>query len=256
MPDAIDIAAVEDVCRRLAPDLTAVPLYILRAEELPADRGGLVKVLGYTYPDLDAHLADVIGDEWRGRGPAMVLSAEQIAADHPPEQLASMFLSVAVHELAHVLDMAALYPLEPARSESPRKQRPPSAVELAEARHLAGSVSGPELPDEPEHHHGPGFLRACVHLLHRADALGVPLWRSTIVGGGDRKKCFGSDRYAAALGGEPVRMAGASFAEIGRTPIPAALVELWQAERDGLPLPARYRSSPAKEKTCPPLASP
>ncbi len=247
MPDAFDTAAVEAFLRRLAPkDLPpSRPLYVLAAADLPADRGRDVKVKGYTYEALDLHLADVIGDRWRGRGPAMVVSAAEVALDCHPDQLAGMVLAVAVHETAHILDPTWKYP----RKATRRTAGVPSRPQLALARQLASSVSEPDLPDEPDSHHSAIFVRTGVHLLHRAEALGVFLWASTVVGGGDRKKCFGAERYRVALGDELARMAGASFAAIGKSPVPAALVELWQRERDGLPLPERYRQ-PVKEKPC------
>src|SRR4051794_2448099 len=114
--DPIDELCAEaaDLCRRLAPlDLADVPLYVVPASRVPKDRGGDTCHLGFTAPSLDLHLRGAIGRGWRGRGEVIVLrdeAAEGMAGVSGRE----LFLTVAVHELAHILDRDAVNPDAPA----------------------------------------------------------------------------------------------------------------------------------------------
>jgi hypothetical protein len=73
------------------------------------------------------------------------------------------------------------------------------------------------------------FIRAALHLAHRAAALGVDLTPRDVFDA----ETYGltpTGRYVAALGDEPDRLAGCDFATVARTPPPAAFGELWLAD--------------------------
>src|SRR4051812_26255435 len=114
--DAIDQLCNEaaDLCRRLAPlDLARTPVYVVPASRVPKDRGGDTCHLGFTAPSLDLHLRGAIGRGWRGRGEVIVLR-DEAAEGMPGVGGRELFLTVAVHELAHILDRCAVDRDEPA----------------------------------------------------------------------------------------------------------------------------------------------
>ncbi len=73
------------------------------------------------------------------------------------------------------------------------------------------------------------FIRAALHLTHRAAVLGVDLTPRDVFDAephGLAPTC----RYMAALGDEPDRLAGRDFATIEQAPPQAAFAELWLAD--------------------------
>ena len=203
-------AEAAELCTRLAPiDLDRVPVYVVPQTRVPADRGGRSAFAGFTHPTLDLMLKDVIGAEWRGRGAAMVIH-QHYTADR------ELFASIVVHELAHVLDRPAPYSIAPVDEEP--------ACLATRSRAVGEAVARPDrLADlAPETGHEWPFVRAVSHLEHRARELGVALDPFTLL----PHSFYGLSAlryYRCALGDEPARMAGASFAEIATHAPPAGL---------------------------------
>lgn len=209
-----------EICRTLAPlDLASVPLYVVRQSALPPNRGGNSLCWGYTSPNLDVQLEDLIDAEWEGRGAAMVVN-DGLAAmvDAYTHHARDLVRSVALHELAHVLERerGLFYGLEDANP--------------AEVAVVALAVGKEVATDRPVNvaNHGPMFVRIACHLIHRATVSGLDLCPRVALGGYGLKAYSGLRAYLAALEGEPERMAQEPFSVIRRLPIPPPFIELWQ----------------------------
>jgi hypothetical protein len=222
---AIDdiIAVTERTCRVIAPqDLGDVPLYIVPVSRLPADRGGLSVCDGFTSPSLDLYLRDVIGPAWHGRGACMVVRDVAPEGTMDERDVATAFMGVAIHELAHILGRWELY--------APRNEADDAI--LAEATDMARRVAGPLVSEHrriPFYGHGATFIRIVLHLCHRADVANVPVAPREVcdtVG-----HCLSPiNVYRSALGAEPRRLARASMREVVATPYPKAFWHLWTSD--------------------------
>ena len=217
------LARAEGLCRAVAPlDLGDEPLYIIAQSSLPADRGGRSVAYGFTTPNLDLCLQDVIGPAWRGRGGCFVLGDAELAGLDAFDAEAYV-TSVALHELAHILDRPPV--------DRGQEGGDPNRL-LFESLCIGRAVAQDPSPvDEAASFeaHGLRFIRAALHLRHRAVALGalVPLYCY----------CAGSQyglshplRYREALGDEPARLADRPIRDILAAPCPEAFSRLWAAD--------------------------
>ena len=233
-------ADLESLCRSLAPADVTTPLYILFRHELPEDCIG-ANVRGLWAPGLDLLARNVLGDRWRGRGVGLLLDAistswdgfcmdaQSGAIDSPDSHLVPLLIGITLHELAHELQN------RPPRSRSLSPDHPDAAFTAAHALNFLRATpdewpaeSGPQAP-RPMAGHGKRWIRAALHLHHRAACLGVKLPRHYIA----QTSFYGLSPigdYAAALGDEPARMVQASFKQIRRQPMPPAFIELWDAD--------------------------
>jgi hypothetical protein len=209
-------------CRRLAPELEGLPVYVAVWSRLPEDRRGSRSSGGYTYCGLAGGLRDLIGEEWAGHGFAMVVNDANCDTMHE-EDRRDYFLSTAVHELAHWLEDPAKWKAEAAYGAT---ITPGRAVEVAKAITTWHQIAGerPRLEFHDADRHGPRFIRAAAHLYHRAGGHRSQLFPRDVYGGYQRPRWSGAPAYEAALGAELTRMAGRSFAEIhAEPPAPAFL---------------------------------
>jgi len=225
-------AQAEALCRAVA-NLGNKPLYILLSENLPFEVHWPDRLMGFTSQWLDLVLQPVLAQQgrWRGRGPAMVVAPEVIAADlaelgRPARRrcFAPTFFGVALHELSHILDAGPAGGLEP----------PADLVGFARAvveAQLAGVTAPTNGPSAtiPWRRHELGFIRVALHLAHRARASGVWL-QSTDVFDATAYELLPTRRYAAALGDEPARLAGCPLADVRATPPPAPFIALWRRD--------------------------
>jgi hypothetical protein len=77
--------------------------------------------------------------------------------------------------------------------------------------------------------HGDRFLRAALHLCHRAELTGA--WVPTAqVCGGWRYRLSPARAYRAALGDEPRRLTGAAIRDVLDSPAPGPFARLWAAD--------------------------
>jgi hypothetical protein len=216
--DAI-IATGHALCRTIAArDLGDLPLYIVRQSAIATAFGAADACSAYTTPSLDLYLADRI-QNYRGRGPCMVVNDLALLADVHPEDLENVTLGTIVHELAHILDRPALY--DERRDVEPDRIQFESLV-LAEA--ITRPRPTPQVP--PYHGHGASFIRIALHLRHRAWQNGVHLLANELCGGSRYGLSPGS-AYKGALGDEPRRLAHLTFKQIAAIEPPAAFTQLW-----------------------------
>jgi len=226
-------ARAETLCRAVAPDLAGRPVYVVLAADLPAELRWPDRLEGLTTRYLDLILRPTLEPlgRWRGRGPAMVVNPQAIAADlaelgRPARRrcFARTFLGDVLHELAHILDAGLIGGPEP-----PASLVTFAALALkAELDGVTAPTNGPSATIPWRRHEAP-FIRIVLHLAHRARACGAWLFAEDLFDAVE----YGlspTRRYAAALGDEPGRLAGCAFANIQATPQPAAFAELWQAD--------------------------
>jgi len=218
------LARAETLCRDIAGiDLGEMPLYVVGQWQLPAHLGGNSICDGFTSPNLDLCLRPAIGARWRGRGPCMVVRGVETVGAMDAHDAEQAFLSVAIHELAHIV---ARYPLLSDQSESDH------AAIAAQADRLAQQVAAPR-PIEtrliPFFGHGARFIRTALHLCFRAALVGTPM-SPTAVFNGEGYCLSHVNRYRTALGDEPNRMVADSFREILEQPYPPEFWQIWTTD--------------------------
>ncbi len=240
-------ARAEALCRAVAPELADRPLYVLLRSELPAELRGDDDTLGCTMTHLDAIVRPELErlGRWRGRGPAMIIDAEGVAttlARRPRESrrrsFLRAFLAVALHELAHILDIGI--------GDANPDMDPPAGLVALGRRILAAEASG-ELPPTngdsaaiPWRWHEWRFIRIAIHLAHRATLAGIDLSPRDIFDAGEHG-LSATWEYAAALGDEPLRMASLDFAAIRSVRVPPAFAAVWRRDMLRWLLPATSR---------------
>jgi hypothetical protein len=213
-------AKAEALCRRIAPlDLGDAPLYIVPQSRVPANLGGKSVCDGFTAPSLDLYLKDVIGPGWRGRGGCIVVNDTDFGGMDAAD-IETAVSAIALHELAHILERPALY--------RDRRGEDPLRVQL-EALIVGQMIAEDTATAKPFDGHGAGFIRAALHLRHRADVAGmlIPLFYYCA---GNHYGLSHPSRYREALGDEPARLAEASFKQILASPYPTAFWRLWTVD--------------------------
>ncbi|MBM3984031.1 MAG: hypothetical protein FJ304_27950 [Planctomycetes bacterium] len=215
----------ESLCRRVAPrDLAGVPVYVVPQSAALGLFGHAKECDGFTVPSLDLYVRHAIGPAWRGRGPCMVVNDIALVAD-VPEDLEPYFLATAIHELAHILERPELY--------SGRSEPEPARLTF-EALVIARAVAEPptDVTEAAEFlTHDERFIRAALHLCHRAARVGEPVPLSLVW----NHRCYGMSHvraYRAALDDEPRRMADARIRDVLATPPPEPFARLWADDLD------------------------
>lgn len=210
------------LCRAVAAgEFDGRSLYIVPQSRLPDALGGLSVCQGYTTPRLDLHLREYIPG-YQGRGPCMVVNDREIREGRSDPDFEYYFLATAIHELAHILIAPRLYD-EPAK-ETPktiRREARKTAQYLTEEMPEGGP---PPFPD-----HGSIFIRAALHLCHRAERNGVCIEANEVCAG-YRYGLSHARRYQQALGDEPERMLDVPIARVVETTRPEAFDQLWKED--------------------------
>lgn len=226
-------AQAEALCRTLAPDAATGAFYaVLRSDLPPEYQGGDGGALALTSRHLDLMLRPTLERQgrWRGRGPAILLDAAEIAA-HSAKRIRParrrVFPVVAagavLHELAHIINAGPRDDAEP----------DPGFVQFSRlvlAADLTGKIDATNGPGAlvPWHSHEAAFIRIALHLAYRANALGyavmtIGLFDAAMYG---LSPTYG---YVAALGDEPERLADRPITTVSHVPPPPAFAELWDA---------------------------
>ena len=226
--EQIDIDAVcaraESLCRTVAPlDLGDTPLYIVPQSRLPDELGGKAVCDGFTSPSLDLYVQDVIGPAWRGRGACMVVNDTDFGGQMDAFDIESAISGIALHELAHILERPAAY--------RDRQGADPLRIQF-EALCLGDAVSHEPTPAEiaaPFQGHGLRFIRAALHLRHRADLAGT-LVSIYYYCAGTYYGLSHPNRYRDALGDEPAQLANMSIRDILDTEYPEAFWHQWTTD--------------------------
>ncbi len=155
------LAEAESVCRQIATlDLANYPLYILPQSRLVGLFGQAGNAYAYTTPSLDLYVRDYI-DDWRGRGPCVVINDLALDEDCDPEFHREMVLNSAIHELAHILDRPQLVP-----------DRNVDPVRIQFETLVIANAANSEQSTPASHGHGLSFIRIAVHLVGRANLNG------------------------------------------------------------------------------------
>jgi hypothetical protein len=190
---------------------------------------------------LDLIAKPAIGERWQGRGPAILLNDQslwRLACQRAekcltPAASARLFFAhqicpaVALHEFGHVCDDGFTRP----EVMTPERY---AAKLLPEFRSFLASAEVTPL-ERPDLHHGATWIRCTLHLIHRAvlarpfSSLGLELHFVTLVTEGYRLSP--TWKYEAALGDEPERLAGLSFAEIVKMPPPEQFTALFSSDQ-------------------------
>jgi hypothetical protein len=214
-------ARAETLCRQIAPhDLDNLPLYIVSLSRITGILGGPSVCDGFTSPSLDLYLRNDIGSSWRGRGPCMVINDLQFG-DEELEDIELVFFATVLHEFAHILERPRLF----------RERSDAEPTRLAfESIVLAAYVQDPPIEGMPERpglqDHGERFIRAALHLRHRAEAAGVAIGPALVC----PNRLYGlshANAYRAALGDEPVRLADIRIRDVLAGPPPEEFSRLW-----------------------------
>lgn len=223
----VDIDALctvaEQTCRIIAPqDLGDVPVYVVPQTRLPADFAGPSQCEGYTTGSMDLYYRDAIGSLWRGRGACMVIDDTDLdRMDALDMEL--HFQSVAIHELAHIIERPALF--------HDRPMPAPDAIRR-EATNIAKAVAAEEPDIEkfiPFLGHGPRYIRCALHLCHRARAAGIPVAPCRVFMG-RRYGLSHISLYQKALGSEPRQSADVRIHDLLDTGLPKAFMRLWTSD--------------------------
>lgn len=140
------------------------------------------------------------------------------------------FLATFLHELAHVVERPepapVSVPMEPQRLRF-------EALVLADATARPVAVRVAPVVDPA---HGPRFVRAALHLRHRAGRHGVRVGPGLVFDARGRGLSH-ANAYRAALGDEPVRMAHAAIRDVLAAPLPEPFARLWADDVEAPPLP-------------------
>lgn len=217
MNDAL-LADCRSMLATVAPELERYYLLTHPATLPLADKQTLGYASQTVAPQLEEHLA--AAGQWQGQAPCIVLLPDAIAACADGELCSfdRLIRRTCLHEAGHIL------PFQPSPTVDDfirDEQREVFAYWLD----LPG-----DLPSaEPWRHHGAEFTRIVLHLLARAWDHGFSVLGAEIAAG----KAYGMSHprwYWDALGAEPQRMAGLSFADILATEPPREFSDLFAAD--------------------------
>lgn len=204
----------------VASDLADTPLYIVPLSRVGGVLGGPAECFGFTSPSLDLYLRNDIGDSWRGRGACMAINDLRYTADLDPKYVDLDFFGIVLHELAHIVERPLLFherqDVEPARL-------------LFESIVMAYYVQEPPpavASELPLHHHDHRFIRAALHLRHRADAVGMEAAPWLVCPTRDHGLSHWR-AYNDALGDEPCLMFETSIRDVLAMPAPEEFSRLW-----------------------------
>lgn len=211
----------EAICSGIAEsDLGETPLYIVPQSRITGILGGPADCLGFTSPSLDLYLRNDIGWAWRGRGACMVINDLRYA-DQPLDDVELDFFAIALHELAHILERPMLF--------QERADVEPAKL-LFESIVLAAYVQDSPVDGMPERtplkDHDDRFIRAVLHLRHRADVLGVEVAPALVCPTRDLGLSH-ANAYRDALGDEPIQLFESSIRQILASPPPEEFSRLW-----------------------------
>lgn len=192
----------------VAPELESAPFHILtHRPEWHDVHGALAYVIRGRIQFVKDELIRL--GEWEGQWGNTIVFTPGLAEES--------ILPILLHELAHLL------PAKPAIVDTIQPtQEQVAGQNLQIAAWAAGSREVP-----PWAGHGPDFIRAAIHLSHRAEKLGwnIPLESMNVAG-----EPYGLSmpfNYKVELGTEPWEFERKTFAEIDAAPMPPRFLNLF-----------------------------
>ena len=132
-------------------------------------------------------------------------------------------VGILLHELGHLL---------PAEPPIPDETEPPTEAQKGfQSGQIAGWLAASAGRDHvPWSGHDAIFIRRCLHLIHRAEALGVDVSLKDVNVAGSCYALSDWDAYQMRLATEPLRFRGKTFSEIDQTPPPPKFAELFASD--------------------------
>lgn len=227
---ASTLAGVEKFLQALAPELRATPIYCVNSAALPGsscpltEGGGCAACTCSSFiHSLRAYLLP-----WRGPGVVLVFNmaalAEQATRKYPSmplEQTLSVETDrVAVHELAHTVGQGT----PPYYAGAAPPQLPDEIMPAGVAAAMTNSPAPQSHQRAPWSSHGTDFLRAALHLAHRAR-----MAPGHVIPSHSYQLSPASD-YAEALGDEVQRLEYEPFEAVKATIPPVAFSDLFAAD--------------------------
>jgi hypothetical protein len=209
----------ERLCRVVAAqELANLPLYIVPQSRL-AELGFADDQHGLTCLRLDLFVREYM-ENYRGRGPAMVINADAIRQCNHPDDVEYIILATVLHELSHIVE-------RPTHHAEWHADADPMRIKF-DALTVAYATHEPQPVDVPAYDgHDHVFIRTCLHLAYRAEQAGVEICPNVICAG----RSYGlypATSYQRALGDEPAQLRHLKFQEILAIEPPAAFTALWQ----------------------------
>ena len=162
---------------------------------------------------------------WSGPAPTMLIDDATITNDCGGRwgEMQERFTAIAVHELAHVVCTPGLYDRD--------VDLPAGVTELVRQvfKESVATKSTFYSGVSPRIGHGPEFLRACCHLVHRMQQRG---WETRLpqVIDNDFYSLSSTSLYRNALGDEPSRLADWPITSIATIPPPQKFLDQWNAD--------------------------
>lgn len=218
---AIRTAYLEKLCHKVAPrDLDDTPVYVIDTAELFP--GGCL-LWGGTSGSLDwiaKPYLEAVG-RWRGRGVAIALNFNAIEeADPTGYSVMPLLRETTLHELAHALERTVFASdWEPVGDDA-------AMLRHAYDTHVV-SEHVPSMVGPWNDGHGDRFVRACLHLYHRARGVLAPVYDVDRLCAGTFYGLSSARLYLDALTGEPELLRDAPIRDILATPAPAEFAELF-----------------------------
>jgi hypothetical protein len=209
-----DLSALHDLALQIAPELKAQPLYLLPNVSEVGCHG-----LGAMVPDATKKRELISAGLWCGPGPLIQLDVESIENGRHSFTLDTT--GVLIHELGHILPAQRIeHDPEPTDELIAKEAKSQEYIDALELRCIRKGLE----PWLVGGNHGLYFIRICLHLMHRAKALGVP---HIVPVAGFQYGLSPGWEYRDALGDEPERCRSMTFTEIQEQPKPAAFAKLW-----------------------------
>ncbi len=205
----------------LSPDLKAngaSEIYVVLVSEtdlLAAD----AKFDGLHGPAMSDWFRSEIGERWQGLGPCFLVN-DNILLNNSCED---SFIATAVHELGHAIDTPGLY----TRANETGGSLPEGFVARVFSSHRVAVRSA-------RYGHGPSWIRACCHLVHRLRQRGWEC-RLPMVIDNDFYSLSSTSLYRNALGDEPSRLAAWPLTAIGQLPPPQKFLDQWNSDLTAWP---------------------
>ena len=207
------LQACHDLALKVAPELSAAPLYFLPSLPSHYSRvAGACLAFATRRRDVQIRARLVADGRWQGPGPTICFADQTLSL--------SEMLAVTVHEISHLLP-----------ASEPQADSEPTGFDFAKNEFVLAVASADSkrktLP--PWHDHGADFIRRVLHTGYRGSVRGGHTFEIADVNFGGA--CYGLSSgvdYLVALGDEPARMVDATFQEVAATDTPAEFLQLFE----------------------------